>query len=171
MRWRSRASASAGQEKHFVDAVRLQKRHQCIGCSHCLSSRLQKLSRDFRAGLLLIASCAVITPLVLLSTCTPVRGEDEPATTTQRDPIAVSADFMQEWVQELESVSILRGRCRIVQGQMTLTARQMIIWRRTLAQPSQPPPAIRKCVIAIEGERAPTMMRERSSARLKGLVT
>lgn len=50
--------------------------------------------------------------------------------TTQRDPIAVEADYLQQWDQDQEAVCILRGRCQVVQGQTSMTARQAVLWRQ-----------------------------------------
>lgn len=55
---------------------------------------------------------------------------EEAATATESDPIAISAQYIQQWEEEDHTeVSLLRGRCRVVQGGMTLTAQQMVIWR------------------------------------------
>ncbi len=63
----------------------------------------------------------------------PVRAENTPAKPAEQDPIAISADFGQGWQENGESVLMLRGRCQIVQGATTLTARQMVLWRRSEA--------------------------------------
>lgn len=69
---------------------------------------------------------------------TPMRGETESSGPTERDPIAVSADFSQSWLQQRESVVLLRGRCQIVQGSTTLRSNKMVIWRRSEGPAEKP---------------------------------
>lgn len=82
--------------------------------------------------------CAAMFAAAVCALCAPMWGDTETAVPTERDPITVTADFSQSWRQERESVVILRGRCRIVQGTTTLTADKMVIWRRTEGTPAQP---------------------------------
>ncbi len=56
-------------------------------------------------------------------------------TTTERDSIAIDADFAQEWTEDKDKIAVLRGRCRVVQGNTTLFGQKMVIWQRT--DPSQ----------------------------------
>lgn len=45
------------------------------------------------------------------------------------DPIAVSADYRQRWESGHEEIYLLRGRCHVVQGDMSLFSQQMVVWR------------------------------------------
>lgn len=56
-------------------------------------------------------------------------------TTTERDSIVIDADIAQEWTEDQERIAVLRGRCRVVQGNTTLFGQKMVIWHRT--DPSQ----------------------------------
>ena len=51
--------------------------------------------------------------------------------------ISISADYSRQWVEERTTLTVLRGRCRIVQGETTLTARQMVIWQETADESPQ----------------------------------
>ncbi len=57
-------------------------------------------------------------------------------TTTERDSIAIDADFAQEWTEDRDKIAILRGRCRVVQGNTTLFGQKMVIWQRADASQS-----------------------------------
>lgn len=55
---------------------------------------------------------------------------EETATATDEDPIEISAQYIQQWEENGKvEVSLLRGRCQVLQGGMTLTSQQMVIWR------------------------------------------
>ena len=57
-----------------------------------------------------------------------LRGGNEPSDET---PIVVSGDYALEWVDRAERIAVIRGRCRVVQGGASFSARQMVIWRKT----------------------------------------
>lgn len=48
-----------------------------------------------------------------------------------RAGIAVSADFAQQWNDGPLTVMLLRGRCRVRQGETRLSADSMVVWRRS----------------------------------------
>lgn len=45
-------------------------------------------------------------------------------------PIEIYAEYSQQWDEDFVEVSILKGNCRIKQGEAVLRARQMVIWHR-----------------------------------------
>ncbi len=51
--------------------------------------------------------------------------------TSEMDSIAIDADFAQQWKTERDQISVLRGRCRVVQGSTTLFGQKMVIWQRS----------------------------------------
>ncbi|MCA9022623.1 MAG: hypothetical protein KDA74_20885, partial [Planctomycetaceae bacterium] len=53
---------------------------------------------------------------------------------SEKEPIAISAEYSQQWEEDFVSVSILKGDCRIKQGDATLRSRQMVIWHRKTRQ-------------------------------------
>ena len=48
---------------------------------------------------------------------------------TERDPISVDADLAQKWSAGDTTISLLRGRCRIVQGSTVVFAQKMVVWQ------------------------------------------
>ena len=55
---------------------------------------------------------------------------EEPQGATSDDPIVMGAQFVQQWdVDEQSEAWLLRGRCKITQGSLVLTAQQMVVWR------------------------------------------
>ncbi|MEX0704309.1 MAG: hypothetical protein WD069_19570 [Planctomycetales bacterium] len=67
---------------------------------------------------------------------TQLLGEDDaepelpPLSIDSSDELLVSADFAQEWVSHGERIMLLRGQCRIRQGDTTMRSRQMVVWER-----------------------------------------
>ena len=60
----------------------------------------------------------------------------EHAVAAEHDPIAVSAQYVQAWqTDDGESALLLRGRCQILQGDMSLSSRQMVVWRTPARHP------------------------------------
>lgn len=62
------------------------------------------------------------------------RAVEKPAAgPTENDPIRIVGDFRQSWTAsqsgDQQTVEIIRGRCRITQGNATLTANQIVVWR------------------------------------------
>jgi len=57
--------------------------------------------------------------------------QSDPATEGDLAPIEISSDFSHDWTSDNDTVVLLRGRCRIVQGPTTLTAQKAVLWRRT----------------------------------------
>ncbi|MDF1742663.1 MAG: hypothetical protein P1V19_03150 [Gimesia sp.] len=49
---------------------------------------------------------------------------------SEDEPIEVSAEYSQQWEENFVEVSLLKGNCRIKQGDAVLSARQMVIWHR-----------------------------------------
>lgn len=82
--------------------------------------------------------CAALFAATVCALRAPAWGETDTAGPTDRDPIAISADFSQSWRNAGEAMLLLRGRCRIVQGTTTLSANKMVVWRRNEGTPAQP---------------------------------
>ena len=57
-----------------------------------------------------------------------------PTTNLLDQPIRIAADYSQEWTEEESQIAILRGRCEIVQGNLKLSAQQMVVWKKTSLQ-------------------------------------
>lgn len=53
---------------------------------------------------------------------------------SEKEPISISAEYSQQWEEDFVSVSILKGNCRIQQGDAILRSRQMVIWHRKTRQ-------------------------------------
>jgi lipopolysaccharide assembly outer membrane protein LptD (OstA) len=47
---------------------------------------------------------------------------------SEEEAIKIEAEYSQQWEQDFVSVSILKGNCRIQQGEAVLRSRQMVIW-------------------------------------------
>lgn len=47
---------------------------------------------------------------------------------SEQEPIEIEAEYSQQWEQDFVNVSILKGNCRIRQGDAVLRSRQMVIW-------------------------------------------
>jgi lipopolysaccharide export system protein LptA len=57
------------------------------------------------------------------------RAESDPNSPVPRpEPVSVSANFSQEWQEGDQSITILRGRCRISQGETSISADEMVVW-------------------------------------------
>lgn len=63
---------------------------------------------------------------------------EEPATEpadgpTEYDPIRIIGNYRQTWSggieEQPETIELIRGQCRIVQGEATLTAQKVVVWR------------------------------------------
>ena len=59
---------------------------------------------------------------------TNVRGETA-TTAPSTEAISVQATFAQSWQQDGETVHLLRGRCRISQGETSIQSERAILWR------------------------------------------
>jgi lipopolysaccharide export system protein LptA len=78
----------------------------------------------------LYAMCAtVLVASGVLVARNEMFGQSHEPGPTDRDPITVAADFSHEWRDRGQQVLVLRGNCRITQGDTILTARQMVVWR------------------------------------------
>lgn len=49
---------------------------------------------------------------------------------SDEEPIEISAEYSQQWEENFVEISILKGNCRIKQGDAVLSARQMVTWHR-----------------------------------------
>lgn len=49
---------------------------------------------------------------------------------SEEEPIEISAEYSQEWEEDFVKVSILKGNCRIKQGDAVMRSRQMVVWHR-----------------------------------------
>lgn len=63
--------------------------------------------------------------------------DSPPDEALEQSPIIVNAQFSRQWREEKFDVLLMRGLCRIEQGGMTLTARQMVLWRKAELRPGQ----------------------------------
>ncbi|MCA9118021.1 MAG: hypothetical protein KDA79_23275, partial [Planctomycetaceae bacterium] len=63
--------------------------------------------------------------------------------------IHIAADYAVEWGTESGSVAVLRGHCLIEQGDSSLAARQMVVWRETGQTVSGP---VETLTIYLEGD-------------------
>jgi len=81
--------------------------------------------RWFRA-----ARIALALALLVLGAARPARAQSK-SEPSELVPISISATYSQDWEDNEGNISILRGRCRIVQGSTVLESRQMVIWRGT----------------------------------------
>jgi lipopolysaccharide export system protein LptA len=93
---------------------------------------LKPLSRSLQTLVL----CAAALPIALLCAHTLVRGDSDARARPEREPISISATFAQTWQQDRETVQLLRGQCRIVQGGTTIRAERMVLWRRAASAQS-----------------------------------
>ena len=60
-----------------------------------------------------------------------VHAQTEKQPAAEETSISIQADYSFDWEAKDEHVSLLRGRCRIVQGETTLLAEKMVVWHRT----------------------------------------
>jgi lipopolysaccharide export system protein LptA len=95
-----------------------------------------------------LTCCALTLAAGLYCAHDRVRGETAAVGPSDRDSIAITADFGQVWNQGTEQIHVLRGRCRIVQGTTTIQAKKVVLWRRTDA------------AAAAAGERATVYLEE-----------
>lgn len=49
---------------------------------------------------------------------------------SEEEPIEISAEYSQHWEEGSVEVAILKGNCRIKQGDAVLSAQQMVVWHR-----------------------------------------
>jgi len=89
------------------------------------------VTTPLRSSSVVVVCAAVGLVLAVCVTCSALRGETESASTTETDPISIHADIAHEWKDEQGDVLVLRGRCRVVQGNTTLQAQKMVVWRQT----------------------------------------
>lgn len=55
---------------------------------------------------------------------------EEAQVATSDDPIVMGAQYVQQWKLDQQTEAwLLRGRCRMTQGALTLSAQQMVVWR------------------------------------------
>ncbi|MEX1229683.1 MAG: hypothetical protein WEB58_05565 [Planctomycetaceae bacterium] len=78
--------------------------------------------------------CAVV--LCTLLTMIGVRGDDasQPLATAEsvaEQPIVLLADFSHEWRDGETYVAMLRGNCRLKQGESTVQSHKMVVWTHT----------------------------------------
>lgn len=97
----------------------------------------------------------------------PIDDGIEDSETVADDPIQVSAQYRQRWESGDDEVYLLRGRCRVVQGAMSLTSDQMVIWRSTTAEGDD------RMLVYLEGSARLDWhyRREQQNAMLLDLVT
>jgi len=74
-----------------------------------------------------VGTAVVVSALLLLRS--GLLGQNEPQRAESATGIIVLADFSHEVETETERIVLLRGRCRLVHGQTTLSARKMVLWQ------------------------------------------
>jgi len=74
-----------------------------------------------------LAAFVVVTAVCL--TRSALRGQ-RTNSPTERDAISITADMSHEFSEGLNQISVLRGRCRILQGGSVLSAQKMVVWHR-----------------------------------------
>jgi lipopolysaccharide export system protein LptA len=74
---------------------------------------------------------AIVVVMIVCLARPGLRGQTATSGPTVRDAITISADMSHEWTDGSVRISLLRGRCRIVQGKTVLSARQMVVFHGT----------------------------------------
>lgn len=86
-------------------------------------------------------------PLLPVNDGVPVL-EETPGATAD-DPIALGAQYVQQWtLDETNEAWLLRGGCRIAQGGLVLTARQMVVWKAAGARTGE----LQRLTVYLEGD-------------------
>ncbi len=121
------------------------------------------------AACLLLAAAAPSRAQLHIADDTPLHVDDgipfqeETAGVTDQDPIVIDAQFAQQWQEggtdaressrekkreNRTDVYLLRGRCRIAQGHLLLSARQMVVWHKA----GPPRGGLERMVVYLEGD-------------------
>ena len=101
--------------------------------------------------------------LLLLLTCRFVGAEVDLPPSNCGDPIVVSSQSGTSWTQGSYEVWVLRGDCRIVQGNDTTTADEAVLW---VEQQESPSGHLRKMLAYLEGNVKVDLRQDHLRARL-----
>ncbi|HEY0984163.1 MAG TPA: hypothetical protein VGE80_18650, partial [Schlesneria sp.] len=106
-------------------------------------------NHQFTTGWLLATSIVLFTVAVTL-TRAPMRGaSDETFVGSPTSPIRISAEWSQEWREELGTIALFRGLCRIEQGETTYTSDSMVVWAH---ESEDSPGVIERLTVYLEGD-------------------
>ena len=86
--------------------------------------------KTVRSALLACAAVAIFATGVGLMRA-QLRGETDLPVAENPDNIEISADYARHWEQDGERVMLLRGHCRVAQGDTTLESEKMVVWQHT----------------------------------------
>ena len=76
--------------------------------------------------------CVVIAfALSATFTCGSARAQSQQPPPETRAPVEVFADYSHEWTNGETQIFLLRGRCRITQGESVFEADKAVLWQRT----------------------------------------
>lgn len=93
------------------------------------------MDKDVRLLLLRDARWLTIALLLLIAPCErpAVAQQPGPVIDAPKDdsPVFVRAQYAQTWEDDSESVSVLRGNCRVGNAQVGVTGQHMVLWRRS----------------------------------------
>ena len=68
---------------------------------------------------------------------------------TTDDPVVMTAQYAQQWDEDDKTQAwLFRGRCRITQGSLTLSARQMVVWWTPAVRPGD----LERLIVYLEGD-------------------
>ena len=81
-----------------------------------------------RIGWLLTLCTAVIAVVVAATRPHLIGLADESAPFVASAPIQISADWCQEWRDGQTTIALCRGSCRLVQGERSYVANNMVVW-------------------------------------------
>lgn len=87
------------------------------------------LSTSLRRPVFLIFRVATYVVCALLTMRAALHAETLIEGPTSRDPISLSADFAHEWDENQVHITVMRGHCRVIQGEATLQAQKMVVWQ------------------------------------------
>ena len=88
------------------------------------------LTTHLRRGCFLAAFAAAVVAFAVCLTRSVVHGQSEKPL-TEHESIVITAVYSREWEGQKNDVAILRGPCKIVQGNTVLRAQKMVVWRHT----------------------------------------
>jgi hypothetical protein len=77
----------------------------------------------------LVAICTAILAVAVVITRPHMHGLAQESPTSLADTaIRMSADWSQEWTEDGSTIALMRGSCRVVQGDQTYLANSMVVW-------------------------------------------
>lgn len=79
-----------------------------------------------------ISQCAVVV-LLSVTLRSWLTAQEQPGEAATTAPVRVSADISHQWrADDGTLISVMRGSCRIEQGETVVTSRQMVLWQTAL---------------------------------------